>query len=302
MTNETTESKLANGVASSGPEEIEALNETYTALNESAYQKAKLILDRSISVNIAWAEFLPVLAQMQSLLSQRGDAREESRETGLPRWKVWLKDFQNQSGLNVSVRTVQKHLARYREIGKEKRQRSDRPAKSSRKDQERLPQTAPRDGKELVEALDNGVSFHEALREYIQTAVDPKYIERVLEAMPTKADANALSIKPAAPATATTMSVAIPPAITREPTPAPRKLHMPKPGNWSGLCDYVNDSCGEGIEAAFAGLEPVPMADNLGKFMKRIVEQHCRYNRAAGEIKVTVEFVRRKSSVMEIAA
>ena len=70
MANETNiELELANEFASSHPEEVGTMNEKFKVLNDSAHSKAKLISAKSDSLSVVWAEFLHILAEMQSLLS-----------------------------------------------------------------------------------------------------------------------------------------------------------------------------------------------------------------------------------------
>jgi hypothetical protein len=116
-------------------------------------------------------------------------------------------------------------------------------------------------------------------------------IERLLESIPQDTDITAHSLQLPMPVATPSIQVPTTPTLPQEPIPSPRRLPLPKSGNWSGLCDYVGDSCGEGIKEAFAGLEPVSIAENLGKFSQKLVDKYCRYDREAGDIRVTVEYV-----------
>ena len=65
-----------------------------------------------------WKELTPCLAQMRSLLSQRGEQRQAVlREAGLPGWTAWFEGFKRERGWSISMRAVQKRLAAFRDGG-----------------------------------------------------------------------------------------------------------------------------------------------------------------------------------------
>jgi DNA methylase len=58
---------------------------------------------------------LPLLDQMQSLLSKRGSRRKLLNIAGIPTWEEWYRDFENRLHLDISFRTIQRWLKQYRE-------------------------------------------------------------------------------------------------------------------------------------------------------------------------------------------
>ena len=58
---------------------------------------------------------LPLLDQMQSLLSKRGSRRKLLNITGVPTWKQWFDDFEKRLHLDITFRTIQRRLKKYRE-------------------------------------------------------------------------------------------------------------------------------------------------------------------------------------------
>jgi len=291
MTNEAIDSKLANQFASSHSEEVAAMKEKFRVLNESAHTNARLISANSDLLNDAWQEFLPILNKMQLLLSQRGSARGTEREAGLPKWGPWFEAFQNETGLKVSIRSVQKHLAVFRGIVNEKRPRPERRVKLPSVDQVPPPQAPVLGGAEFAAALDSGAPFQDALREHILTAVEPKYVEQLLAAIPTK------------PPEVFTAPVreAVPVDIPKQALPLSQRLPMPSRGDWSGLFNSVSDLCGMRIKAALDGLQPEQMADIFGKFVQKLAKTYCRIDNQAVKIQVTVEVVNRNSSPQKAA-
>jgi len=58
---------------------------------------------------------LPLLDQMQSLLSKRGSRRKLLNIAGVPTWEEWYGDFEKRLHLDISFRTIQRWLKLYRE-------------------------------------------------------------------------------------------------------------------------------------------------------------------------------------------
>ena len=59
---------------------------------------------------------LPLVDQMQSMLSQRGSRRKLMTTLGLPTWSEWFEDFRKQLHEDITVRTIQRRLRVYREV------------------------------------------------------------------------------------------------------------------------------------------------------------------------------------------
>jgi hypothetical protein len=58
---------------------------------------------------------LPLVDQMQSLLSERGSRRKLLNIAGVQTWEEWFEDFEKRLHLDISFRTIQRWLKRYRE-------------------------------------------------------------------------------------------------------------------------------------------------------------------------------------------
>ena len=59
---------------------------------------------------------LPLLDQMQSMLSKRGSRRKLLNIAGVPTWEEWFDDFEKRLHLDISLRTIQRWLKQYREM------------------------------------------------------------------------------------------------------------------------------------------------------------------------------------------
>jgi hypothetical protein len=63
---------------------------------------------------------LPLLDQMQSMLSKRGRLRKLLNIAGVPTWGEWYEDFEKRLHLDISFRTIQRWLKEYRRENGEK--------------------------------------------------------------------------------------------------------------------------------------------------------------------------------------
>jgi hypothetical protein len=57
---------------------------------------------------------LPLLDQMQSMLSKRGRLRKLLNIAGIQTWEEWFEDFEKRLHLDITFRTIQRWLKRYR--------------------------------------------------------------------------------------------------------------------------------------------------------------------------------------------
>jgi hypothetical protein len=297
----TTQLELAPSPREFFPADPETFKKTYKELNDVVTDKARLIVGACKSLNSRWAELLPTLDQMQSFLSQRGDARGMLREAKLPTWSEWWKSFESASGLYASLRTMQKHLSKYRSTGQEKQRRSDPPVRLSSSDQRRALR-ALQCANEMVEAFNNHRDPVAPLREYNRIAIGADRIGEMLENIPADAEPFLVSRASAAPADRAAVLVADQIAIPQEQIPRPNPIKMPEPGDRSGLFNMVNDTCGTQIRAALMGLPPDLMANVFGEFVRKLANMHCQYDREAGELKVAVEYFPNRPSALGRAA
>ena len=160
MSIDTAETELANEFASFTPE---ALKKHFDDLNEAIRAKAEPVKQNLCLLKSGVDDLVPHLAVMQSFLSQRGSARDKFRKAHLPTWTTWFKSFNKDTGLNVTLRAVQKQLANLR--GAYKREKSDPPVKLSAKNQRRL-LTVHQYANEIVAAVENSADCSEVMREY----------------------------------------------------------------------------------------------------------------------------------------
>lgn len=105
-----------------GPQtrEISSPVETrYESLNVEATRKAYSELNAALeglagTIVHTMKQIVPYLAEMQSLLSQRGDRRKSVlKKAGLPTWSKWAANYAER--LDCTVRTIQLHIKYLRE-------------------------------------------------------------------------------------------------------------------------------------------------------------------------------------------
>lgn len=105
--------KLANKFASLDAEQTK---KTYADLSEAIRGRSEAFEGAYRVAADRWHDLIPCLAQMRSLLSQRGEQRRAVlREAGLPGWTEWFERFRTERGWNISMRAVQKKLAAFRD-------------------------------------------------------------------------------------------------------------------------------------------------------------------------------------------
>lgn len=107
---------MATGVANPEIDKILELRMELTTLTEKAMQIANSVVSQTRNLDAIWADLLPVLSEVQSLLSKHCDRRQERRAVGFPTWEQWRRSFLNDSGLNVCDRTAQRRLTAFREL------------------------------------------------------------------------------------------------------------------------------------------------------------------------------------------
>jgi hypothetical protein len=292
MSIDTAETELANEFASFTPE---ALKKHFDDLNEAIRAKAEPVKQNLCLLKSGVDDLVPHLAVMQSFLSQRGSARDKFRKAHLPTWTTWFKSFNKDTGLNVTLRAVQKQLAKLR--GAYKREKSDPPVKLSAKNQRRL-LTVHQYANEIVAAVENSADCSEVMREYKKVAMDSVRIGQLLESAAT--DDDAVEQTPAQVPVAAAEGIKAPPVIpvpaaTQKPQPRARSVSLPKPGDCSGLVSNISQLCGDHLKAGLEGLEPEVMTRVFGTVIQRLAQMYCVGSSGSGvEMKVTVEYVGRK--------
>ena len=105
--------KLANQFASF---DAEKTKKVFSELDEDIRKKsdaAVSALERAVD---RWEDLVPKIAEMQALLSQRGEKRRAVlTQAGLPTWTQWFDSFMKKRGQRLSLRSIQKKLAKLRE-------------------------------------------------------------------------------------------------------------------------------------------------------------------------------------------
>jgi hypothetical protein len=286
--------ELAKSFASFCPADTETLKKEFTDLNSAAHEQATLVPVACNALSTALGGLMPILSKMQSLLSQRGGNRDLFRDAGVPTWLEWWTSYQKKTGMGMSLRTIQRKLKMLRSMGKpmdKTAKRVDPPVRLSSRDQRRV-LTALQCANEIVAAINGNGDYHDSLIEYNRIALDTDRIEQLLENIPDDAEVTVISRTAIKPTPAVPVPAAETPIVSQEGSPQPLPLRMPKGGDHSALFEVINDSCGKQISAALDGLDPVLMATVIGECFKKLANLRCLYDLSAGEITVSVNYVK----------
>lgn len=276
--------KLANQFASSQEPDAQSLLEEYTELNLSARAGAEKLSSCCKLMRDEWTKLLPILARMQALLSQRGADHGSPIAAGLPTWTIWLEQFLNETGLTVTMRAVQKQLAKLRVSGEKNAAPTDSPLKLSTREQRRL-LTATQCANELIQALESGAEYRPAMEEFKRISMSSDKIEQLLESMPS--DAVPSTMPPVLVEQAAGNGNGLATIGTQQPvTKLQPRAALPRPGGGIGLANYVVKNCDKGIAAAFAGLRPSEMACCFQQFVHKLAEKYLGSDLQRWEIRV----------------
>jgi hypothetical protein len=152
---------------------------------KTAYDELNRILDALANTIICnLDQMVPHLAEMQSLLSQRGkDRRKVLKRAGLPGWTEWAKEYA--AKFNCSVRTIQERINLFRmprSTGKR-----DKPLRLDHRQQSALikAQLAAND---VVDALESGKDWRLPLIEYKKVAVNPARLDSFANTLSQQTD------------------------------------------------------------------------------------------------------------------
>jgi site-specific DNA-adenine methylase len=148
----------------------------YENLNPDATRSAFKELDKVLNglakqVIHTIDQITPHLAEMQSLLSQRGKARKTVlKKAGLPSWTEYARGFA--SKLDVSVRTIQVHITKLRNPGRKSEPKSKPITPLDRRQQADLyKKSLAADA--VVAAVKNGGDLSKAVAKYEKVTVAP---------------------------------------------------------------------------------------------------------------------------------
>jgi len=95
------------------PGEVHA---AYLELNGQITLKLDGYVERAVKAKDELEAMLPLVDQMQSMLSQRGSQRKLMTTLGLPTWSEWFEDFRKRLHEEITIRQIQRRLRAYREV------------------------------------------------------------------------------------------------------------------------------------------------------------------------------------------
>lgn len=95
------------------PGEVHA---AYLDLNKQITAKLDTYVSQARKAKTDFDALMPLVDQMQAMLSQRGSVRRLMGTMGLPTWPEWFKKFRERLPEDITLRTIQRRLRAYRQI------------------------------------------------------------------------------------------------------------------------------------------------------------------------------------------
>jgi hypothetical protein len=92
------------------------VRDAYLELNGQITLKFDSYVEQAVKAKDKLEAMLPLVDQMQSMLSQRGSQRKLMTTLGLPTWSVWFEDFRKRLHEDITMRTIERRLRAYREV------------------------------------------------------------------------------------------------------------------------------------------------------------------------------------------
>jgi hypothetical protein len=173
----------AQNCASSGTDGNAPQCADFANLEDAARRMAKKVIRMGRLYQDAWDELLPILDAMQKLLSQRGADHSEA-DAGLPEWGAWWADFSTKNCLNISFRTVQDRLRKFR---KEPRSRGLRRPGATYSEQNQLMATVKL-AHRLAAAIQMGEDIDEALDTFLRDGLPLERVDQIEERLVSQSD------------------------------------------------------------------------------------------------------------------
>lgn len=189
--------RVESGYENLGPNATKAAFEELNSVLDSLAEQVIQTID----------QIIPHLAEMQSLLSQRGKARKKVlKQAGLPSWSDYGKAYATK--LDCSFRTIQDHITGIQRNGKSGPSQSTKNGQQPKRDggskrsnpwhadakDSRAMAEAQLAINDLIAAFEAGADLEPAYQQYKKVAVSPTKLNAMLEAATansTKADVDA---------------------------------------------------------------------------------------------------------------
>ena len=90
-------------------------HDEYLKLNGQITAHLDAFVGKMVDATEEFKTILPLLDQMQSMLSKRGRLRKLLNIAGVQTWEEWFEDFERRLHLDISFRTIQRWIKDYRE-------------------------------------------------------------------------------------------------------------------------------------------------------------------------------------------
>jgi hypothetical protein len=252
---------LATGVASSEIENVLELRMKFKALAERAMGMAKSVVSQTHDMDAMWDELLPVLSEVQSLLSQNCDRRHQRLAIGFPTWECWRRSFLKDSGLNVCDRTAQRRLSAFHELMAPATKKLGGHVEGTTPMERYQGLLAQQAANKLFDTLIEGDDYGDALNSFLATRIRPDRLQQMIARCPRPREASSIGGQASSRAHYT-------------PDMFSFRFHGPqhasdceidfRPGGWALLAEFVTVEHRQHFESVFATL---PLADKRQAFL-----------------------------------
>jgi hypothetical protein len=91
------------------------LSDAFFQLEKQITVKLDAYVAQAVKAKTDFDALIPLLDQMQSMLSQRGSQRRLMDTLELPTWTEWFSEFRDRLGEDFTLRTIQRKLRQYRD-------------------------------------------------------------------------------------------------------------------------------------------------------------------------------------------
>jgi hypothetical protein len=261
---------MATGVGIIETDDVSELQQRLKALTGQAMEMAGFIVSKTLDMKAIWDQLLPVLNEVQAMLSQHCSRRQERRAIGLPTWQEWRNTFLTDSGLNVSERTAQRRLKEFRVLmNPELAKSAAHTAGQSSFERYQLLQTQLAVN-QLRDAFHEGDDPSDALESVLATTISPERLREMVANSPKPREANSIGARTAGSDTLLTSS-AISFRLNHPGFSSKCEIDF-KPGGWALLAEYLTVDHSAQFDAVFGSLSLAEKHEVFEDFVSAIAK------------------------------
>jgi hypothetical protein len=242
---------VATGVANPEIENVYELRMEFAALTEKAMEIGKSVVGQAKNLDAIWADLLPVLSEVQSLLSKNCDRRQQRRAIGFPTWEHWRHSFLKDSGLNVCDRTAQRRLSAFRELMAPTTKKHDCHSEGTTPMERYQGLLAQQAANKLFDNLIEGDDYGDALNSFLSTRISPDRLQQMISRCPKPREASSIGSQAGSSTHYTPDTVSF--RFNRHGHSTDCEIDF-RPGGWALLAEFMTVEHRQHFESVFATL------------------------------------------------